>query len=458
MMSNHSIAGLALCATLLGTGLTSTFAADETLRSLAEKNNIYVGAILNSQWFNGGLPGNYEQIHKTQFNIVVAENEMKFDATEPSEGRFSYGNGDKMVKYAKANGMRVRGHALAWHSQVPNWVNNYKNDKQKLLKVLKNHIENVVGHWKGQIDEWDVVNEAISNNEPQWRSYSVWYQGIGPEFIDSAFVWTHAVDPDAELCYNDYNLEQGINSKAKAGFLLEQVKRWVANGIPIHCVGSQTHVEDTTTDKHFIGSPDSLRSLAKELAKLNVKLKITELDIGFKSGINVSKSDLERQGQTFRQYLDIVLEEPNVDTYLIWGVSDRWSWLGGLNRQQGLIYDESLNPKPAFDSILVRLQTYEPPQDTAGKDSTKKDSTANDSTDAIKTFANMSSLSMHLSDRTLFITGATDAKVEVFDMQGRPVFSTKNVKGSVNLKVAEGLYVVRIRDGSKSLMQRISIK
>ena len=458
MMSNHSIAGFALCATLLGTGLTSAFAADETLRSLADKNNIYIGAILNSQWFNGGLPGNYEQIHKTQFNIVVAENEMKFDATEPSEGRFSYGNGDKMVKYAKANGMRVRGHALAWHSQVPNWVNNYKNDKQKLLKVLKNHIENVVGHWKGQIDEWDVVNEAISNNEPQWRSYSVWYQGIGPEFIDSAFVWTHAVDPDAELCYNDYNLEQGINSKAKAGFLLEQVKRWVANGIPIHCVGSQTHVEDTTTDKHFIGSPDSLRSLAKELAKLNVKLKITELDIGFKSGINVSKSDLERQGQTFRQYLDIVLEEPNVDTYLIWGVSDRWSWLGGLNRQQGLIYDESLNPKPAFDSILVRLQTYEPPQDTAGKDSTKKDSTANDSTDAIKTFANMSSLSTHLSDRTLFITGATDAKVEVFDMQGRPVFSAKNVKGSVNLKVADGLYVVRIRDGSKSLMQRISIK
>ena len=417
-----------------------------------------VGAILNSQWFNGGLPGNYEQIHKTQFNIVVAENEMKFDATEPSEGRFSYGNGDKMVKYAKANGMRIRGHALAWHSQVPNWVNNYKNDKQKLLKVLKNHIENVVGHWKGQIDEWDVVNEAISNNEPQWRSYSVWYQGIGPEFIDSAFVWTHAVDPDAELCYNDYNLEQGVNPKAKAGFLLEQVKRWVANGIPIHCVGSQTHVEDTTTDKHFIGSPDSLRSLAKELAKLNVKLKITELDIGFKSGINVSKSDLERQGQTFRQYLDIVLEEPNVDTYLIWGVSDRWSWLGGLNRQQGLIYDENLNPKPAFDSIMVRLQTYEPPQDTAGKDSTKKDSTANDSTDAIKTFANMSSLSMHLSDRTLFITGATDAKVEVFDMQGRPVFSAKNVKGSVNLKVADGLYVVRIRDGSKSLMQRISIK
>ena len=474
MMSNHSIAGFALCATLLGTGLTSAFAADETLRSLAEKNNIYVGAILNSQWFSGGLPGNYEQIHKTQFNIVVAENEMKFDATEPNEGQFNFNNGDKMVKYAKANGMRVRGHALAWHSQVPGWVSQkYGKNKKELLRVLKNHIEKVVGHWKGQIDEWDVVNEAISNNEPQWRTYSVWYEGIGPEFIDSAFVWAHAVDPDAELCYNDYNLEQGVNPKAKAGFLLEQVKRWVANGIPIHCVGSQTHVEDTTTDKHFIGSPDSLRSLAKELAKLNVKLKITELDIGFKSGINVSKSDLERQGQTFRQYLDIILEEPNADTYLIWGVSDKWSWLSGLNRQKGLIYDDNLQPKPAFDSILVRLQTFEPPQDTAKKDTvaadtskkdttvkdtTKKDTTSNDSTIAIKPIASLSSVSMHVAGRTLFITGATEAKVDVFDMQGRPVFSAKNVNGSVDLKVSEGLYVVRVRDGSTNLTQRIAIK
>ena len=136
MKKRLTISGLALGVTLLGVGFSNTFAADETLRSLAEKNGIYIGAILNSQWFGGGLPGNYEQIHKTQFNIVVAENEMKFDATEPSENRFNYNNGDKMVKYAKQNGMRVRGHALAWHSQVPNWVNNYKNDKKKLLSVL----------------------------------------------------------------------------------------------------------------------------------------------------------------------------------------------------------------------------------------------------------------------------------------------------------------------------------
>ena len=469
MKKAHALAGLVFSTALLGAGISNAFAADETLRSLADKNNIYIGAILNSQWFSGGLPGNYEQIHKQQFNIVVAENEMKFDATEPQENRFNYNNGDKMLKYAKANGMRVRGHALAWHSQVPNWVNNYKGNKQKLLSVLKNHIKNVVSHWKGQIDEWDVVNEAISNNEPQWRTQSVWYQGIGPEFIDSAFVWTHEVDPDAELCYNDYNLEQGINPKAKAGFLLEQVKRWVKNGIPIHCVGSQTHVEDTTTDKHFIGSPDSLRSLAKELAKLNVKLKITELDIGFKSGINVSKKDLERQGQTFRQYLDIILEEPNADTYLIWGVSDKWSWLGGLNRQKGLIYDDNLKPKPAFDSILVRLQTFEPPKDTSKKDTvatdtTKKDTTAKDTTkkdsiESIKPFITPSGISMQLAGRTLFVTGAKATKVDIFDMQGRPIFSAENDKGVFDLStIAEGLYVVRAQSGFTNITKRISIK
>ena len=461
-----------LGAALIGAAASSVF-AQETLRSLAEERGRYVGAILNSEWFNNAIESQFEEIHKTQFNAVVAENEMKFDATEPNKGQFSYAKGDKMVTYAKANKMRVRGHALAWHSQVPGWVNNYRNDKQKLLKVLKNHIQNVVSHWKGKVAEWDVVNEAISNNEPMWRSQSVWYQGIGPEFIDSAFVWTHAVDPDAELCYNDYNLEQGVNPKAKAGFLLEQVKRWVANGIPIHCVGSQTHVEDTTTDKHFIGSPDSLRSLARELAKLNVKLKITELDIGFKSGINVSKSDLERQGQTFRQYLDIILEEPNADTYLIWGVSDKWSWLSGLNRQKGLIYDDNLKPKPAFDSLLVRLQNFEPPQDTAATDTTKQDTTATDSTKkdttvkdsvgldstiSIARSAGPGSITTQLSGHTLLITGAKSAIVDVFDMQGRPVFSAKNVKGSVDLKIPEGLYVVRVRDGSTNLTRRIAIK
>lgn len=142
--------GVVLTAALVGIG-ASVSGAQETLRSLAEERGRYIGAILNSQWFGGGLPAQYEQIHKEQFNVVVAENEMKFDATEPGQNNFNFNNGDKMVNYAKQNGMRARGHALAWHSQVPGWVNNIRG-KDQLLGVLKNHIERTVGHFKGKID------------------------------------------------------------------------------------------------------------------------------------------------------------------------------------------------------------------------------------------------------------------------------------------------------------------
>lgn len=507
--------GAVLTAALVGIG-ASVAGAQETLRSLAEERGRYIGAILNSQWFSGGLPGQYEQIHKSEFNVVVAENEMKFDATEPSQNNFNFRNGDRMVEYAKANKMRARGHALAWHSQVPGWVNNIRG-KEQLLGVLKNHIEKTVGHFKGQIDEWDVVNEAVNDDQTHgWRSFgSVWFQNIGAEFLDSAFVWAHAADPDAELCYNDYAIEQGIGPGSKAGFVLDQVKRWVENGIPITCVGSQTHVEDVTTAKEFIGAPDSLRTFAKELAKLGIKLNITELDVGFKSGINVSKEDLARQGQVYRQFMDVFLEEPNMGVYLIWGISDKWSWLGGLNRQKGLIYDDNLNKKPAYDSIMASLKAHpvesvrnpytedftKPAETkdttaaadtsktdtTAAADTTKKDTAAADDTTKKETpvaddttkkdtpaaddttkkddktglaaRATVATLGMNVKGRTLAISGASNAKVEVFNLQGAPVFTESAVNGSVSLsKLTGGLYVVRVSAGSSSLTRRVVLK
>ena len=506
-----------LVAALIGIG-ASVAGAQETLRSMAEERGKYIGAILNSEWFRGQLPAEYEQIHKTEFNVVVAENEMKFDATEPSQGNFSFGNGDKMVNYAKQNNMRARGHALAWHSQVPNWVNSHRN-KQELLGILKNHIDKTVGHFKGKIDEWDVVNEAVNDNSTHgWRSQgSVWFETIGAEFLDSAFVWAHAADPDAELCYNDYAIEQGIAPGSKAGFVLDQVKRWVKDGIPITCVGSQTHVEDVTTAPEFKGAPDSLRHFAQELAKLGIKLNITELDVGIKSGRNVGAEELARQGQVYRQFMDVFLEEPNMGVYLIWGISDKWSWLSQLQRQKGLIYDENLKKKPAYDSIVASFKAHPPEtvkspyKDSFVPDTTKKDSAATtDSTQKADSTATTDStqtadsaktttpgdstqqvvatpgdsskvtapadstkvgddtpimarrvdvpLAMNLAGRTLSVT-ARGASVEVFNLQGRPVFSGKAVDGSVSLaSMNSGLYVVRVKSGSSSLVRRVVLK
>ena len=465
MRKEHLISGVVLGVALLGAGFTSSFAAEETLRSLAEERGRYIGAILNSEWFNNAIESQFEEIHKAQFNAVVAENEMKFDATEPSENTFNYTKGDKMVEYAQANGMRVRGHALAWHSQVPGWVNNYKGQKEKLLEVLKNHIDNVVGHWKGKVAEWDVVNEAINDdNNHGWRSNgSVWFETIGEEFLDSAFVWAHAADPDAELCYNDYAIEWGLGSGSKAGFVLEQVKRWKANGIPITCVGTQTHIEishETT--------PKNVRDFAKALAELGVTLNITELDIGFPQGSanSLGASDYEKQGHLYRQFMDVFLEEPNMGEFVIWGLTDAHSWLDGQQgKTQGLIYDKQYKAKPAYDSLVASLKAHSPEsvvspysQTTIESSSSAEESSSSETTD-IQAQPYPQGISMHLAGHMLSISGATSATVDVFDMQGRPIFSAKNVKGSVELKnVSEGLYIIRVREGSANLTKRMSIK
>ena len=452
MKHTLSFSRIVLSATLISAGFSSAF-ADETIRDLAKERGRFIGTILNSEWFNDAIEPEFEEIHKTQFNVVVAENEMKFDATEPSENKFNYTKGDKMVEYAQANGLRVRGHAFAWHSQVASWVSNYSGQKEKLLSVLKNHIDSVVGHWKGKVAEWDVVNEAVNDEyDAGWRSTnSVWYEGIGPEFLDSAFVWAHAADPDAELCYNDYSLEWSLREKSKASFVVEQVKRWKENGIPITCVGTQTHIEishETT--------PQNVRALAKALAELGVTLNITELDIGFPKGSadQLGADDYAKQGHLYRQFMDVFLEEPNMGEFVIWGLTDAHSWLDDQQgKTQGLLYDKQYKPKPAFDSIMVSLKAH-PASEVK---SPYPDSVLNP--EAIKSSAKSTKLSMNLVGRTLSIAGATAARIDVFDIQGRPAFSARNVKGSVELQgVSKGLYVVRMQEGPKSLMQKITIK
>ena len=143
---------------------TCSLYAQATLRSLAAERGRYVGSILNSEWFGGSAMEGYEDLHQAQFNLVVAENEMKFRALHTAEDTYNWTKADKLMAYAEGNGMRVRGHALAWHSQVPGWVTSGTWTRETLLAVLKDHISTVVGHYKGRIHEWDVVNEAITDD------------------------------------------------------------------------------------------------------------------------------------------------------------------------------------------------------------------------------------------------------------------------------------------------------
>ncbi|MDE6647742.1 MAG: endo-1,4-beta-xylanase, partial [Prevotella sp.] len=264
---------------------TADLTDDTPLRVYAQKLGKEIGVAVASYRYDCSRNDGETGLVGKEFNIVVGENEMKFDATEPNRGEFNYGGSDAVMWVADRYSQEVRGHTLAWHSQVPGWVssdgkkNNHGFTKQELLGILKNHIFNVVGKYKGKIREWDVCNEVLDDDQSVVRTNpdayqlrpSIWATYIGEEFIDSAFVWAHRADPQAKLYINDYGVEFAGDTKTEAYYNL--VKRLKASNLPIDGCGLQCHL---TT-----GQLDTLKleKNIKRYAEIGLKCIITELDI-----------------------------------------------------------------------------------------------------------------------------------------------------------------------------------
>ena len=190
--------------------VTALFAADipkTNLGKLYEKDFL-IGVALPQQ-VTSQRDKTPAELAASQFNCLTPENLMKWDATEPQEGKFNFGPADELVKYAQKNKIKIHGHTLIWHSQTPRWVFEGPDGKpatrELVLKRMKNHIEGVMKHYKGKIDAWDVVNEAF--NEDGTLRNSQWKRIVGDDFIEKAFEFARAADPSAKLVYNDYNAD-----------------------------------------------------------------------------------------------------------------------------------------------------------------------------------------------------------------------------------------------------------
>jgi len=317
----------------------------------------------------GDIPGRYSEAElaniKLHYNIVTPENCMKPQPLQPTEGNFNWATADALVKWCEDNNIKVWGHTLVWHAQTGRWFFDPGPDGQPVtrelaLERLKKHIFTVVGRYKGRIIGWDVVNEAIADGgngqTENLRGFS-WYRTVGPEVLTLAFKWAHEADPNAQLYYNDYNIEQGaLQNRGKHASSLLLLKRLIKEGAPIHGVGIQGHWSLNT-------NPAEVEQAIKNYVALGLKVSISELDVtvtggntgafptpGGEAASPVTDEAFKRQAELYAKLFEIFKRhEQHISRVTFWGISDRRSW---RSRQRPLLFDAELKPKPALQAIF----------------------------------------------------------------------------------------------------------
>jgi endo-1,4-beta-xylanase len=328
----------AACLLALTVAATPAGAAPTTLKDAASASSRYFGVAISASKLSDST---YTTIASREFNMVTAENEMKMDATEPNQGQFSYTRGDQILSWATSNGARMRGHALAWHSQQPGWMQSMEGTA--LRSAMVNHITQVATHYRGKLYAWDVVNEAYADGSSGARRDSN-LQRTGNDWIEVAFRTARAADPDVKLCYNDYNIDDWTHAKTQAVY--NMVKDFRSRGVPIDCVGLQSHFNSNSP------VPANYQTTISSFAALGVDVQITELDI---EGSGTAQAD------SYRKVVEACMAVSRCTGITVWGVRDSDSW-----RASGtpLLFDSSGNKKPAYTAVLEALNKGQTTTDT----------------------------------------------------------------------------------------------
>ena len=314
-------------------------AAASTLAQAGAQSGRTIGVAVEANLL-GNNP--YTNIIQTQFDGVTPGNEMKWQTTEPQQGVFNFGPADQIVSFAQQHNMKIRGHTLVWHSQLASWVNSVP--ASQILSVMENHITTEMTHFKGEIWYWDVVNEAF--NDDGTRRSDVFQNEIGNSYIEDAFRTARAADPNAKLCYNDYNIEDMNSAKSQAVYAM--VADFKNRGVPIDCVGFQSH---------FITGqvPADFQATLQKFANLGIDVQITELDDRMPTP--PSQANINQQNIDYANVAKACLAVSRCNDITIWGVGEPDSWIPSTFPGQGnaLLYDSNYQPKPAYTAFLNAL-------------------------------------------------------------------------------------------------------
>ena len=303
------------------------------------------------------------QVATHHFNAMTNENILKWEEVHPEPGEYDFEAADRFVNIGVENDMEMLGHTLVWHNQTPDWVFEDEHgetiSRDALIERMRDHIHTVVGRYEGQIQSWDVVNEAL-NEDGSFRE-TQWYEIIGEEYLVMAYEFAHEADPEAVLFYNDFNMEDSPEKRQGAIDLVEMLQE---NGAPIHGIGTQSHFDLDT----FPGL-DAVEQTLIDFGELDLeRVDVTELDIDviprdgeldpFADG--VPDDVLAEQTELYRNLFEIYLDHSDiVDRVTFWGVDDGGSWQNYFPEERTnypLLFDRDYQPKPAYDAIMELAQ------------------------------------------------------------------------------------------------------
>jgi endo-1,4-beta-xylanase len=341
---------------VLCTGFAGT-TPEQSLREAARVSGMLIGTAVRPAQLSETA---YAFTLAREFNMVEPEDALKWEVVHPEPHSFDFSQADQIVDFANRYGMKVRGHTLVWHRQNPKWLTEGKYSSAELSQILESHIKAVVGHYRGKIFAWDVVNEALDELHLGQLRSTIWRDqpGIGlaangTSYIERCFRWAHEADPQALLFYNEAEAE-AINPKSDAIYAM--VRDFRQRGVPIDGIGFQMHIANLNADV------PSISANIKRFTALGVQVHITEMDVALPIDAegNARPEHLQRQAEVYRAIAGACLSNPGCTAIQTWGFTDKYSWIGSHSKHtQGaaLLFDRNYRVKPAYEALRNALES-----------------------------------------------------------------------------------------------------